>query len=111
MREGEGEEINNGEGRGKVRGRAMLCLPRWITRAGVCAEDFHGTDPAQPRPGRGAMAALQGGSRSRPFWGSTTVPETGHSSCRIFLNTGYFCQTRNLSKAMEKTCQMNRKGG
>lgn len=30
--EGEGEEINNGEGRGGSQGRATLCLPRWIKR-------------------------------------------------------------------------------
>lgn len=32
-----------------------------------CAEDFPPKDPAQPRPGRGGMAALQGGGRSRSF--------------------------------------------
>lgn len=56
----------------EARGRAKMDKEG----CSVCAEDLH-TDPAQPRPGRGGMAALQAGAGADPSEGQLRCQRQG----------------------------------
>lgn len=70
------ERIKNGEGRGSQRQSHALFAKMDKEGCSVCAEDLH-TDPAQPRPGRGGMAELQGGAGADPSEGQLRCQRQG----------------------------------
>lgn len=74
--QGEGEEIMEKKEE-EVRGRAMLCLPRRIKRAGVSVQRTSTFDPAQPRPGRGVRRHCREGARADPSEGQQRCRRQG----------------------------------
>lgn len=74
----------------------------------VCAEDFHRLTPPSLGQAEGEWQHCREGAGAGPSEGQPKCRRQG-ISCSTFLKTGYFCQTRNLPKAMEKNFQMKQK--
>lgn len=80
MGEGKGEEINNGEGRGEVRSKAMLCLPRWIEGWRICAEDSHISIPPSLGQAEGEWQHCREGTGADPSEGQLRCRRQGTHS-------------------------------
>lgn len=111
--ESKGEEINIGEGRGGSQGQSHALFAKkdkegWLECLCRGLSHLIPPSPGQAVGGGGVVSTAGRGQEQIPLrvnWGARGLV------LQIFQNSGYFCQTRNLSRAMEQSFQMNRKGG